>query len=204
MGRTPNEVARHHWIYLGGVDTADWKRVLEQETIPLEPGEKMVFTNRTTRFHDQPLINRHISKFDWQFRLKIGDGVWAKSNVIRLELVDLDVQTDGELVHSLVRPGAGERGGDAPTPDEAYPVRRLIVGEEQWVYFQNRRIATLPANLEPVYCWDPETFTYWLRFPDDPDRNLQREGIWPYRAGPERTPPKPEFLVPMPEEAASR
>ena len=79
-----------------------------------------------------------------------------------------------------------------------------MVDDEQWIYFQRRRIATLPVDLEPDFYWDPETFNYWLRFPDSPEQNLQSSPTWPYQTMPEQTPRKPEFILPVPESPPNR
>lgn len=126
-----DEIAKHHAGYLGGPHTADWQRVIDQETKLLQPGEELIFTAQTVTYHDRPIASRFISSFNWQFWFLIGDGIWAKSNVITFDIVDLDVESDSEIIRSFPRTGAEH----SDSPARAYHVRRLVVDDEQWIYF---------------------------------------------------------------------
>lgn len=189
-----DQFERYHAGYMGGPDTADLRRVLNQETKLLQPGGEMVFTSRTTKFYDQPFIFSDISKFTWQVWFLVGDGVWAKSNVVTFEVVDKDVAEDGEIVGYFPRIAAN-RGADS---GQGWPVYRLVVDDEQWFYLQMHRIATLPVGVDPDLYRDPRTGMFWLRFPDNPEMNLQKKPGKAFETMPEYSLPDPDFRIPPP------
>lgn len=178
-------------FYLGGVESADWMALSRLETIMLNPGIEISFSHRTLMLHDRPVSDFRALRFSWQFWWLIGDGSWAKSNEVQFELVDLNVAENGELVAML----DSEMSLLHNNPLYRYPLTRLVVDDEQWIFLQSTRVATLPADHSTRFYWDPPSSTLWLHVDGEPDRNVQLDVRHRFIPREEQTTPDPRLQV---------